>query len=104
MFSEISLYRYHLQLFFSYRDDYFDMFAPKCGGCGRAIMDNYISALNRQWHPECFICQVSTGLNLGNDSTTVNRNPCKGRLGRAGILLLVLKLVQPFMYFIYQVC
>ncbi|XP_064612081.1 leupaxin-like [Liolophura sinensis] len=39
------------------RRDYFDMFAPKCGGCSRAIMNNYISALNRQWHPECFICQ-----------------------------------------------
>lgn len=35
------------------------MFAPKCGGCGRAIVDNYISALNRHWHPECFACWVS---------------------------------------------
>ena len=35
------------------------MFAPKCGGCSRPIMDNYISALNRQWHPECFVCMVS---------------------------------------------
>ncbi|XP_074641566.1 paxillin-like isoform X2 [Tubulanus polymorphus] len=39
------------------RDDYFEMFAPKCGGCIQPIMDNYISALNKQWHPECFICQ-----------------------------------------------
>ncbi|CAB0035868.1 unnamed protein product [Trichogramma brassicae] len=39
------------------RDDYFDMFAPKCGGCNRAIMENYISALNSQWHPECFVCR-----------------------------------------------
>ncbi|ESO97385.1 hypothetical protein LOTGIDRAFT_187724 [Lottia gigantea] len=38
------------------RDDYYSMFAPKCGGCGRPIMDNYISALNRHWHPECFVC------------------------------------------------
>lgn len=38
------------------RADFFDMFAPKCGGCGRAIVDNYISALNRHWHPECFAC------------------------------------------------
>ncbi|KAG8224198.1 hypothetical protein J437_LFUL002652 [Ladona fulva] len=39
------------------RDDYFDMFAPKCGGCNRPIMENYISALNGQWHPDCFVCR-----------------------------------------------
>ncbi|XP_024597343.1 paxillin isoform X1 [Neophocaena asiaeorientalis asiaeorientalis] len=41
------------------RKDYFDMFAPKCGGCARAILENYISALNTLWHPECFVCRVS---------------------------------------------
>lgn len=35
------------------------MFAPKCGGCARAILENYISALNSLWHPECFVCRVS---------------------------------------------
>ncbi|XP_051931739.1 uncharacterized protein LOC127607450 isoform X1 [Hippocampus zosterae] len=39
------------------RKDYFDIFAPKCGGCARAILDNYISALNSLWHPECFVCR-----------------------------------------------
>ncbi|XP_018336375.1 paxillin isoform X2 [Agrilus planipennis] len=39
------------------KDDYFDMFAPKCGACSRAIMENYISALNAQWHPDCFVCR-----------------------------------------------
>ncbi|XP_077293254.1 leupaxin-like isoform X3 [Arctopsyche grandis] len=39
------------------RNDYFDMFAPKCGGCNRPIMENYISALNGQWHPDCFVCR-----------------------------------------------
>ncbi|CAO1368440.1 unnamed protein product [Diamesa hyperborea] len=39
------------------RNDYFDMFAPKCTGCNRAIMENYISALNSQWHPDCFVCR-----------------------------------------------
>ena len=47
------------------RADYFEMFAPKCGGCARAIVDNYISALNRHWHPECFACWVSLELILG---------------------------------------
>lgn len=40
------------------RKDYFDMFAPKCGGCARAILENYISALSTLWHPECFVCRV----------------------------------------------
>ncbi|XP_049866752.1 paxillin isoform X2 [Pectinophora gossypiella] len=39
------------------RNDYFDMFAPKCGGCNKPIMENYISALNTQWHPDCFVCK-----------------------------------------------
>jgi len=41
------------------REDYFELFAPKCGGCNTAITDNYISALSTQWHPECFVCRVS---------------------------------------------
>uniref|UniRef100_S4R8B0 Paxillin n=1 Tax=Petromyzon marinus TaxID=7757 RepID=S4R8B0_PETMA len=39
------------------RQDYFEMFAPKCGGCSRAIVENYISALSALWHPECFVCR-----------------------------------------------
>jgi paxillin len=38
------------------RDDYFKMFAPKCSGCNEAIIDNYITALNGHWHPQCFVC------------------------------------------------
>ncbi|XP_015795844.1 paxillin [Tetranychus urticae] len=38
-------------------EDYFDLFAPKCAGCNSAITDNYISALNSQWHPDCFVCR-----------------------------------------------
>lgn len=40
------------------RDDYYEMFAPKCQACDRPIMENYISALGAQWHPECFVCMV----------------------------------------------
>uniref|UniRef100_H2ZMC5 LIM zinc-binding domain-containing protein n=1 Tax=Ciona savignyi TaxID=51511 RepID=H2ZMC5_CIOSA len=39
------------------RADYYNMFAPKCGGCMKPILSNYISALNAQWHPECFVCR-----------------------------------------------
>jgi len=35
---------------------YFGMFAPKCAGCSMAIIENYISSLDAQWHPNCFVC------------------------------------------------
>jgi len=35
---------------------YFGMFAPKCAGCAHPITDNYISSLDAQWHPKCFVC------------------------------------------------
>jgi len=48
------------------RRDYYNVFAPKCGSCLKPIIDNYISALNAQWHPECFVCRVSEEVfNLG---------------------------------------
>ena len=28
----------------------------KCSGCAKAITDNYISALDGQWCPNCFVC------------------------------------------------
>lgn len=57
VFRRVWSFKWQLDFLFS-REDYFSMFAPKCGGCSRPIMDNYISALNRQWHPECFVCMV----------------------------------------------
>nr|XP_018909108.1 PREDICTED: leupaxin-like isoform X2 [Bemisia tabaci] len=39
------------------RDDYFNLFAPKCGACSRPIMENYVSALSSQWHADCFVCR-----------------------------------------------
>ena len=46
------------------REDYYAMFAPRCGGCGEPIMDSYISALSAHWHAECFVCSVSSLINL----------------------------------------
>lgn len=31
--------------------------APKCKRCSQAIIENFISALNGYWHPNCFVCQ-----------------------------------------------
>lgn len=36
--------------------DFFDLFASKCGGCCLPITANYITALSKQWHPDCFVC------------------------------------------------
>jgi len=36
---------------------YYNMFAPKCAGCGKPILLNYVSALGSKWHPECFVCR-----------------------------------------------
>ncbi|KYO40742.1 leupaxin [Alligator mississippiensis] len=38
------------------RKDFLAMFSPKCKGCDRPVMDNYLSALHGVWHPECFVC------------------------------------------------
>ncbi|XP_072523519.1 transforming growth factor beta-1-induced transcript 1 protein-like isoform X2 [Salminus brasiliensis] len=33
------------------------LFASRCQGCSQPIMENYISALNALWHPQCFVCR-----------------------------------------------
>ncbi|XP_074087557.1 leupaxin isoform X2 [Macrotis lagotis] len=38
------------------RKDFLAMFAPKCGGCNRPVLENYLSAMDTVWHPECFVC------------------------------------------------
>ncbi|NWH63443.1 LPXN protein, partial [Geococcyx californianus] len=38
------------------RQDFLAMFAPKCQGCEHPVTDNYLSALQGVWHPECFVC------------------------------------------------
>ncbi|XP_001367201.2 leupaxin isoform X1 [Monodelphis domestica] len=38
------------------RRDFLAMFAPKCRGCNRPVLENYLSAMDAVWHPECFVC------------------------------------------------
>ncbi|XP_053721579.1 transforming growth factor beta-1-induced transcript 1 protein-like isoform X1 [Synchiropus splendidus] len=33
------------------------LFASRCQGCSQPILENYISALNSLWHPQCFVCR-----------------------------------------------
>lgn len=36
--------------------DFYRLFAPKCSGCDQPVRENYLSAANQLWHPECFVC------------------------------------------------
>ncbi|XP_051965252.1 leupaxin-like [Xyrauchen texanus] len=36
--------------------DFYCLFAPKCSGCGEPVKENYLSAANGTWHPDCFVC------------------------------------------------
>uniref|UniRef100_A0A667YGF1 Leupaxin n=2 Tax=Myripristis murdjan TaxID=586833 RepID=A0A667YGF1_9TELE len=36
--------------------DFYLLFAPKCSGCGESVKENYLTAANGTWHPECFVC------------------------------------------------
>ncbi|KAI1891624.1 hypothetical protein AGOR_G00145700 [Albula goreensis] len=38
------------------RKDFYRLFAPKCSGCGQPVQENYLSAANGTWHPDCFVC------------------------------------------------
>lgn len=38
------------------KNDFFELFANKCASCHLPITANYITALNVQWHPDCFTC------------------------------------------------
>ncbi|KAK5870187.1 hypothetical protein PBY51_024842 [Eleginops maclovinus] len=36
--------------------DFYNLFAPKCSGCGESVKENYLTAANGTWHSECFVC------------------------------------------------
>eukprot|EP01134_Creolimax_fragrantissima_P003228 CFRG3228T1 len=44
------------------QDDYYGMFAPHCGGCSKSVMDACLTAIDRSWHPECFVCYTCKGI------------------------------------------
>ncbi|VDD81776.1 unnamed protein product [Mesocestoides corti] len=44
-------------------DCYYSRCSERCGGCGRPIIDTYITALEQPWHEECFKCK-DCGMNL----------------------------------------
>jgi paxillin len=46
--------------------DYHHLFSPRCGYCQGPILDKCISALDKTWHPEHFIC-ADCGKQFGDD-------------------------------------
>jgi hypothetical protein len=40
-------------------DDYASLFAGRCAGCHLFLTTEYITALDKTWHNECFVCSVS---------------------------------------------
>uniref|UniRef100_A0A8B9XCH6 Leupaxin n=1 Tax=Bos mutus grunniens TaxID=30521 RepID=A0A8B9XCH6_BOSMU len=49
------------------RKDFLGMFAPRCGGCNRPVLENYLSAMGTVWHPECFVCgECFSGFSTGS--------------------------------------
>ncbi|NXX24957.1 LPXN protein, partial [Nicator chloris] len=58
--------------------DFLAMFAPKCQGCERPVMDNYLSALEGVWHTECFVyMECLTGFTGGSFFELEGRPYCK---------------------------
>ncbi|XP_067944774.1 PDZ and LIM domain protein 7-like isoform X2 [Watersipora subatra] len=37
-------------------NDYENFFAPKCAKCRQAIIGDTVNALDKTWHPNCFVC------------------------------------------------
>lgn len=38
--------------------DFHVLFAPCCGKCGEFIIGRVIKAMNANWHPNCFRCEM----------------------------------------------
>ncbi|KAF2975363.1 hypothetical protein EK904_006875, partial [Melospiza melodia maxima] len=58
--------------------DFLAMFAPKCQGCERPVIDNYLSALQGVWHTECFVCtECLTGFTGGSFFELEGRPYCE---------------------------
>lgn len=63
--------------------DFLAMFAPKCQGCDRPVTDNYLSALQGVWHPECFVCTVSGWWASRDAGLSVSLRWCQTSLPRS---------------------
>ncbi|XP_062506615.1 uncharacterized protein LOC134183157 [Corticium candelabrum] len=49
-------------------EDFYEMTATKCKGCGQTINAAFIESLGGLWHPQCFVCQKCKRLPSENDN------------------------------------
>ena len=54
--------------------DYREHYSPKCGGCNLSVGANYVSALNKEWHPGCLVCSRCKG-ELGDEFSIEDNAP-----------------------------
>lgn len=38
------------------KEDYQNLFSMRCARCNSILNDKYLNALDRNWHPGCFVC------------------------------------------------
>ncbi|XP_065180266.1 transforming growth factor beta-1-induced transcript 1 protein-like [Sycon ciliatum] len=38
------------------KPDFYELFKPKCSKCEKPIPDKTVTALEKKWHPGCFVC------------------------------------------------
>ncbi|XP_065830432.1 leupaxin-like [Oscarella lobularis] len=55
--------------------DFYALFAPKCGACAKPIMSGFVSAINQQWHGECFVCWACKQPFAGGNFFEFERKP-----------------------------
>ncbi|XP_032081617.1 LIM and senescent cell antigen-like-containing domain protein 2 isoform X2 [Thamnophis elegans] len=68
--------------------DFQMLFAPCCGECGEFIIGRVIKAMNNNWHPECFRCELCNVVladlgfvkNAGRKELTADARELKGEL------------------------
>ncbi|KAL7750703.1 hypothetical protein RI367_004048 [Sorochytrium milnesiophthora] len=67
-------------------EDYFNLFAPKCGQCQKPVLADTINALGKSWHPACFVCSecftpFTTGTFFSHDNQPLCEMHYHGRKG-----------------------
>eukprot|EP00118_Oscarella_pearsei_P008667 m.45952 g.45952 ORF g.45952 m.45952 type:complete len:533 (+) comp33647_c0_seq6:78-1676(+) len=55
--------------------DFYELFAPKCGACSKPIMSGFVSAINQQFHQECFVCWACKQSFAGGNFFEFERKP-----------------------------
>lgn len=62
--------------------DYLRLFSPKCYSCRNPILDKMLTALDKSWHLNCFVCKICTKPLNDESFLEINNSAyCKGCYG-----------------------